>query len=102
MSEEIHKIEQSSPWYNIEQNDSHCIGSINQPETIKFYIGDKECLEITRDGFYVEGRLVANDIEIYGAFKGFLSGRTKPETQDDRYYKAIRRHIEKEESNGDE
>ena len=70
-------------------------------QSIMFYIKGTERLRLAPDGFYVEGRLVANDTEVYEAFKDFLSETGKPETQDDRYYKAIRRHIEKEESNGD-
>ena len=73
-------------------------------ESIIFYIKDTERLRLAPDGFYVEGRLVASDTEVYEAFKAFLNGtKVTPldETQDDRYYKAIRRHIEKEESNGD-
>ena len=101
MNEEIYKIKQNHTWHLAGQNDRR-IFTANQPETIKFYIENKEYLKITRYGFYVEGRLAANDTEIYEAFKGFLSEALKPETQDDRYYKAIRRHIEKEESNGDE
>ena len=73
-------------------------------QSIMFYIKGTERLRLAPDGFYVEGRLVANDTQIYEAFKAFLnSTKVTPhdETQDDRYYKAIRRHIEKEESNGD-
>jgi hypothetical protein len=70
--------------------------------TIVFHVGAKERLKITKDGFYVDERLVANDTEIYQAFKDFLntcSGMNScsgKETQDDRYYKAIKRNIEKE------
>ena len=93
MSEEIYKIKQDFPW---------SIRYDHKERPFIFYIEGKECLRITEDGFYVEGRLAANDTEIYEAFMRFLSGFLKPETQDDRYYKAIRRHIEKEKSNGDE
>ena len=93
MSEEIYKIKQEFPW---------SIRYDNKERPFMLYTGGKERLKITEDGFYVEGRLAANDTEIYEAFMRFLSGALKPETQDDRYYKAIRRHIEKEKSNGDE
>jgi hypothetical protein len=68
-------------------------------ESIIFYIKDTERLRLAPDGFYVEGRLVANDTQIYEAFKAFLNGTKvtpRDETQDDRYYKAIRRHIKGE------
>ena len=90
MSKEIYKIKQDFPLAAFQDNSNR---------NFMFNIENKECLKITKDGFYVEGRLAANDTEIYEAFMGFLSGTRKPETQDDRYYKAIRRHIEKEKSN---
>lgn len=41
---------------------------------IVFYLADKkEVLKITTDGFYIEGRLAANDTEIYHAFKKWLA-----------------------------
>ncbi len=66
--------------------------------SVLFNVDGRERLRISKDGFYVEGHLVANDTEIYEAFKDFLNGRVGKETQDDRYYKAIRRHIEKEKT----
>lgn len=93
MSEEIYKIKQDFPWGIIRGNSNR---------SITFNVEGKERLRITEEGFYVEGRLAANDTEIYEAFMGFLNQARKPETQDDRYYKAIRNHIEKEKSNDNE
>lgn len=72
----------------------------NLDYSVTFHVGDKERLEITKDGFYVDGRLVANDTEIYQAFKDYLNPCSGKETQDDRYYKAIKRNIEKENKDG--
>ena len=68
-------------------------------QSIMFYIKGTERLRLAPDGFYVEGRLVANDTQIYEAFKAFLNSTKvtpRDETQDDRYYKAIKQHIDTE------
>ena len=95
MSDEKYIIKTESPVTFI---NSAC----NLERSLTFHAGGKERLKITKDGFYLDERLVANDTEIYQAFKDFLnsfSGMNSfsgKETQDDRYYKAIKRNIEKE------
>ena len=67
--------------------------------SIIFYVKNTERLRLAPDGFYVEGRLVANDTEVYEAFTDFLNSTKvipRDETQDDRYYKAIKQHIDTE------
>ena len=100
-SQAMKYIKSEFPW-QVTFNDPALIPD----RTIIFHVGAKERLKITKDGFYVDGRLVANDTEIYQAFKDFLnsfSGMNSfsgKETQDDRYYKAIKRNIEKENKDG--
>lgn len=94
MSDEKY-IKSEFPW-EVTFNDSARIPD----RTITFYVGGKARLKITKDGFYVDERLVANDTEIYQAFKDFLNSFSGKETQDDRYYKAIKRNIEKENKDG--
>lgn len=54
--------------YSIEQlNDVHHTDS-----EIVLYVSGKERIKISDTGFYVEGRKVSKDIEIYEAFKKFL------------------------------
>ena len=98
MSDEEYITKNEYSWNDVTFNDPAC----NLDYGITFDFGGKERLKITKDGFYIDGRLVANDTEIYQAFKDFLntcSGMNScsgKETQDDRYYKAIKRNIEKE------
>ncbi len=89
MSDEKYSIKTESP---VTFSDSVS----NLDRSITFHVGGKKRLKITKDGFYVDERLVANDTEIYEAFKDFLNSCSGKETQDDRYYKAIKRNIEKE------
>jgi len=39
---------------------------------IKFIIDGKEMIAMNKDGLYIEGRLVKNDLKIYEAFKSFI------------------------------
>tara|TARA_R110000824_G_C14830638_1_gene637844 strand:- start:310 stop:570 length:261 start_codon:yes stop_codon:yes gene_type:complete len=65
----------------------------NLDRSIIFLVGGKKRLKIDKDGFYVDDRLVANDLEIYEAFKDWLnqatglnntSEATETESQDDK------------------
>ena len=42
------------------------------PNSIIFTLSGKEKIKITEEGFFVEGRLVENDKEIYQQFKSFI------------------------------
>tara|TARA_R110002167_G_scaffold24964_1_gene87120 strand:+ start:126 stop:491 length:366 start_codon:yes stop_codon:yes gene_type:complete len=55
----------------------------NLDRSITFHVGGKKRLKIDKDGFYVDERLVANDTEIYEAFKDFLNSCSGKETQDE-------------------
>ena len=65
----------------------------NLDRSIIFLVGGKQRLKIDKDGFYVDDRLVANDLEIYETFKDWLnqsrglnntSEATETESQDDK------------------
>lgn len=68
----------------------------NLDRSIIFLVGGKQRLKIDKDGFYVDDRLVANDLEIYETFKDWLNQsrglnntseatETETESQDDKY-----------------
>ena len=42
------------------------------PHNINFVIGGKEMLRLSPEGFFVEGRKVTHDAEVYYAFKEWL------------------------------
>ena len=42
------------------------------PNSIIFTLLGKEKIKITEEGFFIEGRLVENDKEIYQQFKSFI------------------------------
>lgn len=44
----------------------------SNPQTIVFTLGDEEVIKITKTGFYVHDKLVANDKEVYFAFKKWV------------------------------
>ena len=44
-----------------------------EPENIIFSLENEEMLKITPDGFYVKGKLVSDDKEIYLGFKEWLT-----------------------------
>ena len=44
----------------------------NEFATISLRILGEDMIKITKDGFYVKGRLVKDDLEIYEEFKNFL------------------------------
>ena len=96
MSDEKYVVKNEFPWQVTfgDSLDTQELGT--QDPAITFFVGGKERLKVTKDSFYVEGRLVANDTEIYQALQDFLNSCSGKETQDDRYYKAIKRNIEKE------
>lgn len=52
------------------------LAASNLDRSVKFHVGGEERLRIDKDGFYVDGRLVANDLEIYEAFKDWLNQAT--------------------------
>lgn len=41
--------------------------------SIRFLVADEERMRIDEEGFYVDDRLVAHDLEIYEAFKDWLT-----------------------------
>ena len=43
-----------------------------EPSAISFDIYGDNYLKITQEGFFIEGRLVVEDLEIYHAFKKWL------------------------------
>ena len=58
---------------NIASLPAHTHGNLAAPSTIEFYSGDgTEMLSIKDDGFYVKGKKVVNDLDIYNEFKAFL------------------------------
>lgn len=47
---------------------------LNQPDgPIRFLIGAREMLRIGPDGFFIEGRRVADDASVYKSFKEWLA-----------------------------
>ena len=46
--------------------------------SIRFLVADEERMRIEKEGFYVDDRLVARDLEIYEAFKDWLTQETTP------------------------
>ena len=47
------------------------------PGQVTFHVGGEERLRIDKNGFYVDGRLVVGDLEIYEAFTNWLNQANK-------------------------
>ena len=58
----------------LEENNSKINNNIN---TISFFVEKNEKLRITKEGFYIEGRLASKDSDIYDAFKLWLEKNNK-------------------------
>ena len=55
-------------------NESGTFEFHDKDSIISFYIKELEIIKITADGdFYVKGNLVENDIQVFKAFKEFLT-----------------------------
>jgi hypothetical protein len=46
---------------------------VNTKDKIVLSIGNKDMIEISSNGFYVEGRFVTKDEDVYDAFVSFLA-----------------------------
>ncbi len=50
------------------------LAGLNPSENVTFHISGSTVLEINKDGFYVEGRKITDDKEVYDRFNKFLVG----------------------------
>jgi len=48
-------------------------GIYDDPSIVNFYCEGEEVISIRKDGFYVRGNKVVNDLEIYEEFKTFIN-----------------------------
>jgi DnaJ-class molecular chaperone len=48
-------------------------GVYDEPSDITFHCEGEEMISIKKDGFYVKGNKIADDLEIYKQFKAFLN-----------------------------
>lgn len=76
-----------------EPEENLIMGSNIEYNNFIFYHNKKEILKITDDGFYVNGKLTAEDAEIYRAFVEWLS-----DNRIDKGLKPIKSKIPKEKS----
>lgn len=71
---EIHLLENPDPQALITLTSE----SAADPNTIIFSIEDEEYLKISSEGFFVKGRLIEEDREIYQEFKNWLNKAMNP------------------------
>ena len=58
-------------------------GELHESNTILFSIDEEEYIRMNKEGFYIKGKLVSSDNEIYYAFKEFIEKALENQRKDD-------------------